>query len=350
MDTEIIEIDILNIDQNKIKKAAEIIINGGLVAFPTETVYGIGANALDYHAVQEIYKAKGRPSDNPLIVHIASNEDVYKYAVNVSRKAILLMEAFWPGPLTMIFDKSDRISAFITGGLDTVALRLPSNEIARRIIEESKLPIAAPSANRSGRPSPTRAKHVIEDLAGRVEMIIDGGKATIGLESTVIDMTSKIPTILRPGSITLEMIQAVIGETMMDPAFAMVEAKVTPKSPGMKYKHYAPKGHLTIVEGEEKQAIDWINERVGQLESEGHLVAVIATDEDANQYRCKTVTIIGSRVNHAEIAGNLFKVLRLMDENHLEYIFSRGFSEEDIGKATMNRLLKAAGNQRVSLG
>lgn len=349
MITEIIKIDTNNIDYKWIQKAAYILKQGGLVAFPTETVYGIGANALSETAIKKIYTAKGRPSDNPLIVHIGHVDDVNEYAQNISEVAKKLMNKFWPGPLTLIFKKKPIINETITGGLDTVAIRLPANEIARAIIKEAKLPIAAPSANRSGKPSPTRAKHVIEDLGGRVDMIVDGGKAQIGLESTVLDVSGSVPVILRPGSITKKMLEEVVGEVLIDPALLTGQENIKPKSPGMKYRHYAPKGHLTVIYGEEEKAISYINENVQTLMNTGRKVAIISTVEEASLYHGSNIMIIGSMHDHKEIASNLFKLLRLADEQQIEYIFTRAFSEEDIGMATMNRLLKAAGNKKICL-
>lgn len=349
MYTEIVKIDSKHIDTQAIKRAAELLKQGGLVAFPTETVYGIGANALNQSAIQKIYTAKGRPSDNPLIVHIAYTKDVYKYVENVSQDAIKLMNKFWPGPLTLIFNKKPIVSEFITGGLNTVAIRFPANEIAQAIIAEANLPIAAPSANRSGRPSPTRAKHVIEDLEGLVDMIIDGGKAQIGLESTVLDVTGNEPVILRPGSITKEMLEKEIGQVLIDPALLTGQEKAKPRSPGMKYRHYAPKGQLTVIYGKAEKAIMFINESVKAIKAEGKSVAVIATTEDENLYEADKIMVIGSMNNSNEIASNLFKILRKMDEQGIEFIFTRAFPEEDIGMATMNRLLKAAGNKKICL-
>lgn len=349
MTTKIIKIDQNNIDKTAISEASELLKEGKLVVFPTETVYGIGANALDNEAILNIYKAKGRPSDNPLIVHIANIKDVYKYVKFVPDIALKLMERFWPGPLTLIFEKSSIISNSITGGLNTVAVRLPANKIARELIKASDLPIAAPSANISGKPSPTRAKHVIEDLNGLVDMIIDGGNSEIGLESTVLDITGKIPIILRPGGITKEMLEKEIGQVKTDAALLKEKKDVAPKSPGMKYKHYAPKGILTIVFGEDNKAIDFINKSILEKEAKGIKVGVISTYEDRNMFTCQNVETIGSITNEEEIASNLFAILRLMDEKEVEYIFTRAFSENNIGLATMNRLLKASGNHRVYL-
>lgn len=349
METQIVKIENAGLVSDKINAAASILKQGGLVAFPTETVYGIGANALNTEAVLNIYKAKGRPSDNPLIIHIAKKEDVYLYASDVSNEALRLMDMFWPGPLTLIFKKKDIISKTITGGLETVAIRLPSNDIARKIIEASGCPIAAPSANRSGRPSPTRAEHVIEDLDGRVDMIIDGGKSKIGLESTVLDVSTQIPIILRPGYITREMIEQVIDYVLIDKALIKEDEKIVPKAPGMKYKHYAPKGNLTVVDSTPKKAALWINEQVKEKEDSGYKAAVISTMEDQSLYKCENIMVIGSENDNNEIAANLFKILRQMDAKEIDYIYTRTFSDAAIGMATMNRLMKAAGNEKVSL-
>ena len=251
--------------------------------------------------------------------------------------------------MTLIFKRRDNISDFITGGLDTVAIRLPENAVARALIAAADLPIAAPSANRSGRPSPTRAKHVIEDLDGRVEAIIDGGKALIGLESTVVDMTGEQPVILRPGSVTQKMLESIIGTVIVDPALTHAATDEIPKSPGMKYKHYAPKGQLMVVKGNREAAVDYICNLAEILKTDGQSVAVIATKEDAPYYVGLKVAVIGSKDDPREVASNLFKVLRQMDEEGIAHIFTRDFSQEDIGTATMNRLMKAAGNKCVTV-
>lgn len=349
MNTEIVKIDIKNMDLELINKAGMLLKNGGLVAFPTETVYGIGGNALDEKAIQNIYTAKGRPSDNPLIIHIGERAALNLYAKEIPEAAIKLMDAFWPGPLTLIFKKTELISDYITGGLDTVAIRYPSNKLAAAIIKASGVPIAAPSANISGRPSPTRARHVVEDLEGRVDMIIDGGNSTIGLESTVVDVTGDIPIILRPGSVTKAMLEKILDRVDIDKALMKDNSELKPRSPGMKYKHYAPKGQLTVVYGEDKQSIEWINKQVEKFEEKNNIVGVIATTEEAEKYKCKLVIEIGSITNQEEIASNLFKVLRKMDKEKAEYIFIRALKEEEIGVATMNRLLKAAGNRKIVL-
>ncbi len=328
--------------------AGAVLRSGGLVAFPTETVYGIGANALDEDAIMKIYEAKGRPSDNPLIMHIADRDWLKDYALYVSDKAKALMDAFWPGPLTMVFKKTDKVPNRITGGLDTVAIRMPKHDLARRLIAESGVPVAAPSANISGKPSPTRGHHVISDLSGRVDMIVDGGKSELGLESTVLDVTGDIPCILRPGSITLSMIEEVVGEVTYDAH--LKDDKHVPKSPGMKYKHYAPKGHLRIVTGQDEEAIiTYINEESHRLMAEGKTVGVITPEHNKEKFRLKIVESIGSVHNQQEIGANLFKILRKMDALEVDEIFSFEFSGDEVSVAIMNRLNKAAGNHIIRL-
>ncbi|GMQ57679.1 L-threonylcarbamoyladenylate synthase [Vallitalea sediminicola] len=349
METIIRRVDSNNIDNNIIVEAANILQNGGLVAFPTETVYGIGANSLDVNAVKKIYIAKGRPSDNPLIVHVANKEDVSKYVGNIGMTAQKLMGKFWPGPLTLIFEKKDIIPDNITGGLSTVAIRMPSHKIARSIIEASNLPIAAPSANVSGKPSPTMAKHVINDLSGKVDMIVDGGFSEIGLESTVVDVSGTIPTILRPGGITKEMLEQVIGSVSVDPAIKLSGKKLIPKSPGMKYRHYAPNADLIVFKGESDKVVSRINELVGIEKQEDKKIGVIATEQTKAYFNCKNTIIIGDKNKPEEIASNLFRVLREFDEMNVETIYCEAFSKKDIGTATMNRLLKAAGNKIINV-
>ncbi|QUI20915.1 threonylcarbamoyl-AMP synthase [Vallitalea pronyensis] len=349
METIIRRVDNKDIEHNIIEEAAHILQQGGLVAFPTETVYGIGAHALDAQAVSDIYKAKGRPSDNPLIVHVAHMEDVEKYAMHIQDKARLLMEHFWPGPLTLVFNKKEIIPAYITGGLSTVAIRIPSHPIARSIIEASGLPIAAPSANISGRPSPTMGQHVIHDLQGKVSMIIDGGSSEIGLESTVVDVTESTPTILRPGGITKKMLEKVVGAVVEDPAIKSMNENMVPKAPGMKYRHYAPNAELIVFKGNKDRVIDHINKLVEQKEMEGSRIGIIATKQTKDRYRGDHVLVIGDRHKPDDIAANLFKVLREFDERQVSCIYSEAFSNQDIGYATMNRLLKAAGNKVIRI-
>lgn len=347
MDTKIMKLDYEKIDPQVMKEAGDIIRAGGLVAFPTETVYGLGGDALNPESSKKIYAAKGRPSDNPLIVHIENRADLYKIAAQVPEKAEKMMDAFWPGPLTMIFKKSDRVPLETTGGLETVAVRMPSDRIAAAFIEAAGGFIAAPSANLSGRPSTTTAAHVAEDLSGRIELILDGGQAVIGLESTILDMTADPPVILRPGAITRTMMEAVIGSVEIDKAIIAPNSGIKPKAPGMKYRHYAPKADLTIVEGSSDKVIATINRMAEEAEKSGRKVGIIATDETASCYPKGIVFSLGARSNEEEIAQHLFEVLRRFDDTEVECIFSESFEEAAIGAAIMNRLLKAAGHKVV---
>lgn len=352
METKIIKINEDDVAEEKFKEAGQIIRDGGLVAFATETVYGLGADALNSEASAKIYAAKGRPSDNPLIVHIADVKALDKLAKNVDEKTRMLAEAFWPGPLTMIVNKSDIVPYSITGGLDTVAIRMPNHKVALALIKAADRYIAAPSANTSGRPSTTKAEHVIEDLNGRIDMIIDSGAVKIGLESTIVDMTSEVPTILRPGYITREALSDVIGEVTIDKAITeggMVSKDVVPKAPGMKYRHYAPKAALTIVEGEEEKVIKYIEEKMAKHKERGERAAVMATDESMNKYSCDNVYSVGRRKEQTSVATHLFAQLRDFDALDMEYIYSESFSRENIGQAIMNRLMKAAGGNIVKL-
>lgn len=343
--TKIIKIDKENFEKIQLKEAGKIIKNGGLVAFPTETVYGLGGNALEEEAARKIYAAKGRPSDNPLIVHIAEIEALKKLAQEIPEQARKLAEAFWPGPLTMILKKTAIVPKGITGGLETVAIRMPSHPIALELIRQSGGYIAAPSANLSGRPSPTLAKHVAEDLIGKIDYIIDGGAVEVGLESTIVDLTDDKVMILRPGVITKEDLEKVIDLAEYDPAI-IVEKKqegMIAKAPGMKYKHYAPMGDLTIVKGELKNVIERINKEVKEKQEKGEQAAIIATEETKEKYSVGLVKTIGSRKEEETIAANLYKVLREFDEIGVKYIYSESFETGNLGQAIMNRLLKAAG-------
>lgn len=332
-------------DAANIQAAADILKQGGLVAFPTETVYGLGADALNADAAAKIYAAKGRPSDNPLIVHIAETTDVYELATEVPDKAKLLMEAFWPGPLTIILPKKDIVPDGTTGGLKTVAIRMPSHPTALALIRKSGVYIAAPSANTSGRPSPTVAEHVYEDMKGRIEMILDGGAVGIGIESTIVDLTGDIPTILRPGFITKAMLENIIGEVSIDKALIEPDPNLRPKAPGMKYTHYAPKGELSIVEA--ANVVASINALVAAKRQEGYKVAVLASAEHANQYICDNVLTLGQANKGETIAAHLYGALRECDALEVDYIFSESFHQTELGGAIMNRLLKAAGHRVI---
>lgn len=343
MFTSVLKINPDNFRTEELKEACVILKSGGLVAFPTETVYGLGGNALNPHASSKIYKAKGRPSDNPLIVHIADIKGLYDVAADISESGKKLAKAFWPGPLTMVFKKKDIVPLSTTGGLSTVAVRMPKHTIARELIRQSGVYIAAPSANISGRPSPTKAEHVIEDLNGKIDMVIDGGSVGIGIESTIVDVSGKEAVVLRPGYITKDMIREVVGSVSVDAAIeGALKEDVIPKAPGMKYRHYAPKGQLFIVEGAPEMVAVKINSFVYEKEKEGHKVAVIATDESKERYKCNIVKSIGSRKHEDSIAARLYGVLREMDYLNVKYIYSESFGDDILGGAVMNRMLKAA--------
>ena len=333
------------------EKAGEILKSGGLVAFPTETVYGLGGDALNPEASAKIYSAKGRPSDNPLIVHIADMEALKVLASEVPEKAKLLADRFWPGPLTMIMPKSDAVPYATTGGLDTVAIRMPSHPTAYELIRSSGVYIAAPSANTSGRPSPTTAQHVYEDLNGRIDMIIDSGKVDIGLESTIVDLTGEIPTILRPGYITRAMLEEVVGPVTIDKAILAEheDPNLRPKAPGMKYKHYAPKGDLVIVEGKKQAVAEMINYLTKMDAESGLKTAVIASHENLSLYDADCRINIGSREHEESIAANLYEVLREFDQSAVRSIYSEAFYTPRMGQAIMNRLLKAAGHKIIQV-
>jgi L-threonylcarbamoyladenylate synthase len=345
MNTIIVKADKGILGEEDLITATNILKSGGLVAFPTETVYGLGADALNPMASVKIYEAKGRPTDNPLIVHIADSKYMEQIACNIPEEAYKLAEVFWPGPLSIILNKKESVPLSTTGGLNTVAIRLPADRIAREIIISSGGFIAAPSANVSGRPSPTKAEHVIADMKGKVDMIIDGGKTTLGLESTIVDLTSNVPIILRPGCVTKAMLESVIGRVEYDRAVLIrdIDNDVVPKAPGMKYRHYAPEGCLTIYEGEIHQVIEAINKKTEELVLAGKRVGVIATDETQRLYRYGNIKSVGQREDENSIAAGLYAVLRDFDDCHAEYIFSESFSNNELGQAIMNRLLKAAG-------
>ncbi len=332
------------VTQPDILKAIQtIIIGGGLVVFPTETVYGIGANALDKEASKKIYDVKGRPSDNPLIVHIGQSEELYLYAREVPDYAKSLIQAFWPGPLTLILKKQDIVPYTTTAGLDTVAIRLPKHETALALIQGVKLPLAAPSANLSGKPSATEFKHVFEDLNGKVDCIIDGGPSRIGIESTVLDCTKEIPTILRPGAVTQSMIERILQRPILDASTLQVED--APKSPGMKYTHYKPKGDVTILYGPIEKVQEYVS---SQVDSSIPTAVICASDYELLFPKVRVRTL-GYLSQPEWIAKQLFSALREMDEWGMQRIFIHSFPEVEIGHAVMNRLLKAAGYQTITL-
>ncbi|AIU70398.1 hypothetical protein TEU_08680 [Thermococcus eurythermalis] len=327
------------VDERKIKVAARLILEGKLVAFPTETVYGLGADALNEEAVKRIFEAKGRPADNPLIVHIADFNDLKKLAREVPKEAKLLAERFWPGPLTIVLPKKDEVPLVTTGGLDTVAVRMPAHEIALALIRAST-PVAAPSANISGKPSPTLAEHVVDDFYGRIGAIIDGGPTKVGVESTVIDLSSERPTLLRPGGLPLEEIEAVIGPVEIHPAVKGKNADLA-RAPGMKYKHYSPNAQVIVVEGPKEMVREKIRELVREYRSKGYRVGVMATEE----FEADEFYHLGRTVE--DVAKNLFKALRELDRRGVDVIIAEGVEERGLGLAVMNRLRKAAGYRIV---
>ena len=351
MNTKLIKIeDKENVKDEELLEAARILREGGLVAFPTETVYGLGANALNEEAARKIYAAKGRPSDNPLIAHISCMEELPAIVREIPEAGRKLAERYWPGPLTMIFPKKEIVPYGTTGGLDTVAVRMPSDKIANRLIRLSGVPVAAPSANTSGRPSPTRASHVIEDMDGKIDMIIDGGEVGIGVESTIVDVSGEIPTLLRPGAITIEMLRETLGRVDIDPAIlGPVTKDIRPKAPGMKYRHYAPKADMVLVEGDMEKVVAYINREAAQAEKAGKRVGIICTEESRGSYPEGLLEVIGSRQSEASVAHNLFAVLREFDERKVDYILSESFSTDRLGQAIMNRLCKAAGYHIVKV-
>ena len=335
-------------EPSELRKAARLLRYGGLVAFPTETVYGLGCDGRSAEAVAKVYEAKGRPSDNPLILHIAEREELKDLVKEIPPDAEKLMDTFWPGPMTLIFRKSDQVPAAVTGGLETVAIRMPAHTGARELIRAAGIPIAAPSANLSGKPSPTLAEHVIEDLDGRVDMIIDGGEVGIGYESTILDVTGSIPVILRPGFITREMIEEVIGNPG-DEAIreaSEVPGDETPRAPGMKYRHYAPEGELTVVRGDEEEVERKIDELARQFPEDK--VGVLTTDERIGQYDYGLVLSIGSMKDNT-LGHGLYSALREFDHRGVAHIFAETFFGVEQEDALMNRLMKAAGGQVVDL-
>lgn len=327
-------------DFSVLDEAAECLAHGGLVAFPTETVYGLGANALNPEAVANIFVAKGRPQDNPLIVHISDKAMLAQVVSKVPAAAKKLMDAFWPGPLTIIMEKSDNISTTVTAGLSTVGVRMPSHPVALALIEKSGVPVAAPSANLSGCPSTTRASHVIHDLTGRVDYIVDGGASEVGLESTVLDITGEVPQILRPGGISLEELKAVLGDVAYEPA--LKDSREVPKSPGMKYRHYAPMGQLYLVEPNHE---DTLAEKLEEARKQGKKTGVLCCG--ARNYTADVLIDCGTGAK--AYANALFDALRQMDEEGAEVIFAELPADDDgIVPALMNRMLKASGGQVLS--
>lgn len=345
MVTQVIKIDINNTDKEKLNVAAEALREGKIVAFPTETVYGLGANALNPAAVEKIFIAKGRPSDNPLIVHIADKEKVFELAEKIPQKATVLMDKLWPGPLTLVFEKSSVIPAIITAGLNTVGVRMPEHPVARELIRLAGIPVAAPSANVSGKPSTTTAQHVLDDLDGKIEIIVDAGSSRVGLESTVLDVTVEPPMLLRPGGITPKQIEDIIGHIDIDKTIlGKINADNIPKSPGMKYKHYAPKAHVILVQGGNiNNQITKICNLAVEKKLEGKKVGICATKQTIDNYKGYEAISIGDRNEPETIAAKLFSLLREFDARGVDVILAESVDESGVGLAIMNRMVKAAG-------
>ncbi len=348
METKIATIKKVSDDKKYIEEAALVIKNGGTVAFPTETVYGLGANALDEESVKKIFIAKGRPQDNPLIIHVAS-KNIDEYVKNVPEVAKKLMEKFWPGPMTLILEKKDIIPMTTSANLDTIGVRMPSNEIALELIKKSGVPIAAPSANISGKPSPTDLERCVEDLTGRVDYIIGGEKSKVGVESTIVDCTVNPPLVLRPGGITLEMLKEVDKNIEIDKGLLSSSKDFKPKAPGMKYRHYAPNAKLKIIKGNRKKTIEKINEMVQNYIDAGKRVGILTTKENSNSYVNGEKVILGESNNLEEIASNLFESLRAFNDLDVDIILAEAFDEEGLGVAIMNRLNKAAGYDVINV-
>jgi L-threonylcarbamoyladenylate synthase len=346
MDTKVWIVD-KNVDKLKnnpqVVDAAHFLRENKVVALPTETVYGLGGNAESDEAVAKIFLAKGRPSDNPLIIHIADKQQLTRFVKEVPLKAERLMDKFWPGPLTIIFKKKEGVlSEKATAGLDTVAVRLPDHPVALALLQACQLPIAAPSANSSGKPSPTNAGHVLDDLNGKIAGVLDGGPTGVGVESTVIDCTESIPVILRPGGITKEQIEAVIGEVTLDPA--LVDEASKPKSPGMKYKHYAPNAPLYLVNGSKV----FLQKLVEEKQRDGLRVGILTTEENRSEYNAALVLACGKRSQLETVATALYDTLRAFNQEKVDIIYSEMFPNTGVGHAIMNRLQKAAGNKIIS--
>lgn len=335
-------------DKIYLKKISDTLKDGGLVVLPTETVYGLGGNGLNKRACKKIYEAKGRPSDNPLILHIAENSQLDELVAEIPDVAKKCIEKFWPGPLTIIFKRAAIIPDEATGGLDTVAIREPSNEIAHAILKAVDFPVAAPSANLSGRPSPTKVEHVIEDLNGRVDIIVDGGHSVVGIESTVLDVTADPPMILRPGKITLEDLREIDENITIDSATIDSKSGEIPKSPGQKYRHYAPRAEAICFGGRLDKVVNEIKKNIE--ENKDKKIAVLATDETYEEYKnldIKLLVNLGSRDHLEEVASNLFDALRRCDEEKVDIIFAEGFELRGMGLSIMNRLLKACSGKVV---
>jgi len=350
-ETIVLRVDSQKPDPEKIVIAADFIRKGMLVAFPTETVYGLGADALNAEAVLAVFEAKRRPLDNPPIVHVCNVKDVCRLVKEIPPNAEMLMKEFWPGPLTLIFKRSRIVPDVTVAGLDTIAIRMPRHNVALALIEKSRCPISAPSANMAGRPSPTMAKHVLDDLDGRIDAILDAGPTRIGIESTVLDLTADPPQVLRPGGTPYEELRRVLERVELNPV--VVAEKPIPveraRSPGVKHKHYAPNADIVVVEGDLDAVVSKVKELVRLYDGEGKRVGVLATDETVTRYIADVVKSLGSRSDLAGAARSLFRLLREFDADEVDIIVAEGVSVEGLGLAVMNRLRKAAGYNIVKV-
>jgi len=350
--TVVLKVDSKQPDIKKVRMAAGIIRDGGLVAFPTETVYGLGADALNSKAVSALFEAKKRPRDNPPIIHVENVVDVCKLVKQIPARAEKLMKEFWPGPLTLVFKRSENVPDITVAGLDTVAVRMPQHAVALTLIRESRCPLAAPSANLAGKPSPTSAEHVFKDLNGRIDAILDSGVTHIGVESTVLDLSVEPAMVLRPGGTPLEALKAVLGEVKLHP-FVVAEKELAineTRSPGMKHRHYAPKAQLILVEGAIAPAMATIKSLICEYWMQHKRVGVLATAETAWAYEADVVKSLGSRRKVNVMATNLFKLLREFDEENVDIIIAENVPTEGLGLAVMNRLRKASGYNIVKVG
>ncbi len=350
--TIVLKVDAQQPDINKVQIAASIIKKGGLVAFPTETVYGLGADALNKKAVSAMFKAKKRPKDNPPIIHVENKNDIHKLAKQVPTKADKLMKEFWPGPLTLVFKRSKNVPDVTVAGLDTIAIRMPQHPVALALIKESNCPLAAPSANLAGKPSPTTAQHVLKDLNNRIDAILDSGPTRIGVESTVLDLSVDPPMLLRPGGTPLEALTQVLGDIKLHPLVATEKklAVENTRSPGMKHKHYAPKAQLIVVEGTISPVMATVKSLISNYWMQGKRVGVLATSETAWAYEADVVKSLGSRRKVDAMAANLFRLLREFDEENVDVILAENVPTEGLGLAVMNRLRKASGYNIVKAG
>src|SRR3972149_6309329 len=349
--TLMLKVDPRKPEIQKLQIAAEFIKKGGLVAFPTETVYGLGADVLNPKAVLALFEANNRPLDNPPIVHVENARDIYRLAKTVPGKAECLMKKFWPGPLTLVLERSELVPDVTVAGLDTIAVRMPKHTVALALINQSGCPIAAPSANLAGKPSPTTADHVFHDLNGRIDAILDGGPTRIGVESTVLDLSVKPPQILRPGGTSFEALKEFLGDVSRHPpvAAAREQAVAEARSPGMRHKHYSPNAKLVLVEGSLENVVEKVKEVIESCRGKGSEVGVLATDETASRYRADVVKSLGSRFNLEIVAQNLFSLLREFDAEGVDLIVAEGVSAEGLGLAVMNRLRRASGYNIVKV-